>query len=90
VDLRQHFGRGAGPAAEDARVIVCRHGDQSVGFVVREILDIIAEPVVLEPCSRRPGILGSAIVAGRVTDLLDPAAVAALAQVSQAGLEPPA
>jgi two-component system chemotaxis sensor kinase CheA len=79
VDLREHFGRTPSGAAEGSRVIVCRHADQSVGFVVREIIDIIQETVQLEPCSQRPGILGSAIVAGRVTDLLDPEAVAALA-----------
>ncbi len=91
VDLSAHFGRASGSAAAGGRVIVCRHGDQNVGFVVREIIDIIEDAVLLERCSQRPGILGSAIVGGRVTDLLDPDAIAALAQVSEArAAEPPA
>jgi two-component system chemotaxis sensor kinase CheA len=91
VDLREHFGRAPDTETPGSRVIVCRHADQNVGFVVREIIDIIEEAVLLERCSERPGVLGSAIVAGRVTDLLDPDALAALAQVGEGrGLEPPA
>ena len=91
VDLREHFGRAEAAAPGGSRVIVCRHGDQNVGFVVREIIDIIEETLLLEACSQRPGILGSAIIAGRVTDLLDPEAVAALALPGDGrGLEPPA
>ncbi len=42
-----------------------------MGLVVDEILDIVEEALEVELKSSAPGLMGSAIVAGRATDLVD-------------------
>jgi two-component system chemotaxis sensor kinase CheA len=42
-----------------------------VGLVVERILDIVEEDVVLDRLAERAGILGTAVVQQRVTDMLD-------------------
>ncbi len=56
-------------------VIVFNDGDQSIGVVVDEILDVTEESVSIRQQSRRKGLLGSAVVGKHVTDFLDLAAV---------------
>lgn len=53
------------------RVVVYRLGDRSFGLVVDRVLDIVEHEGALQRCQNRPGILGSSIVQGRVTDFLD-------------------
>jgi two-component system chemotaxis sensor kinase CheA len=43
----------------------------SVGLIVDQILDIIEDTFVLQRPASRPGVLGSAVLQGRVTELLD-------------------
>jgi two-component system chemotaxis sensor kinase CheA len=59
-------------------VVVHRHdGEQPIGFVVDEILDVVEEEVVLSEVGLRGGLQGSAVIQGFVTDLVDiPALVA--------------
>jgi len=76
IDLRQRFGGGRGDQGATTPVIVHGTGDQSFGFVVQEIIDVVEETAEIEECSKRPGISGSAVLQGRVTDLLDPASFA--------------
>jgi two-component system chemotaxis sensor kinase CheA len=45
--------------------------DRSVGLVVDRILDIAHEAVKIQKRSGRQGTLGSIVVQGRVTELLD-------------------
>jgi two-component system, chemotaxis family, sensor kinase CheA len=52
-------------------VIVFNDGDRSVGVVVDQILDVVEESVMARQKSARKGLLGSAVVGKRVTDLLD-------------------
>jgi len=52
-------------------VVVYAEKGRSVGLVVERILDIVEEDVALERKAQRAGILGSAVVQQRVTDLLD-------------------
>lgn len=52
-------------------VIVCRHGDRLVGLAVEEIRDIVESDFKLEPGSAMPGTLGSAIIGGEITDVVD-------------------
>jgi two-component system chemotaxis sensor kinase CheA len=59
------------PASEPVRVIVFNDGDRSVGMIVDQILDIAEEEVTVRQKSSRHGLLGSAVVGGRVTDFLD-------------------
>ena len=42
-----------------------------MGLVVDEIIDIVEDKLNVELAAERPGFLGSAIVAGRATDLID-------------------
>lgn len=44
---------------------------QSVGLLVDEILDVIEDEVAIGLASEQPGYLGTAIIAGRATDILD-------------------
>jgi two-component system, chemotaxis family, sensor kinase CheA len=57
------------------QVVVYAEQGRSVGLVVERILDIVEEEFVLERPAERAGILGSAVVQQRVTDLLDVQAV---------------
>jgi two-component system chemotaxis sensor kinase CheA len=52
-------------------IIVYSEGNRSVGFIVDGILDVVEESVVLETCTSHGGILGSVVVQGKVTDMLD-------------------
>ena len=53
------------------QVVVYAGQGHSVGLVVERILDIVEEDIVIERVAERAGILGSAVVQQRVTDLLD-------------------
>ena len=78
VRISEVLGVQASPEAEDSlQVIVYTCGGQSVGLVVDRILDVVEQGVVVEGCAPRPGIMGSAVIRQRVTDMLDlPALVA--------------
>jgi two-component system chemotaxis sensor kinase CheA len=51
-------------------VVYSQHG-RMVGFVVDRILDIVEQVATVHQASDRPGIVGSIVVQGSVTDLLD-------------------
>ena len=61
------------PAADDEKIQVVVYTDQgrSVGLVVDRILDIAHEAVKIQKHSGRHGTLGTMVVQGRVTELLD-------------------
>ena len=65
------------PIAETLNVIVYSAGDRDLGLVVDGIVDIVEQHVVMETTALRHGLLGSAIIDGRVTDVVDVAALAA-------------
>ncbi|PAW85461.1 MAG: histidine kinase [Pedosphaera sp. Tous-C6FEB] len=71
VHVARHLGASANPAADPLQVVVFSEAARSVGLVVDQIHDIVEETVVVEPSATDCGILGSAVVQGRVTDLLD-------------------
>lgn len=52
-------------------VLVFTDRDRSMGLVVDEIVDIVEEPMKIELTSERPGYLGSAVISGRATDVVD-------------------
>jgi two-component system, chemotaxis family, sensor kinase CheA len=56
---------------EPLNVVVHGGQDRSVGLMVGRILDIVDQDVVLSGGDGRPGLLGSAVIQGRVTDVLD-------------------
>ena len=54
------------------KVLVFSDEDHTMGLMVDEILDITDAHVEKELDGARPGVIGSAIVAGRATELVDP------------------
>ena len=74
VSLRDVLGCGASDHNEfpdPVQVVVFNDGENSVGMVVDQILDVAEEAVTVRQTSGRKGILGSAVVGKRVTDFLD-------------------
>jgi two-component system chemotaxis sensor kinase CheA len=53
------------------QVIVYSEQGRSVGFVVDQILDVVEESITVRNRTARDGVLGAAVVQGKVTDLLD-------------------
>ncbi len=52
-------------------VLVFADGERNMGLVVDEILDIVEEQLTVELAAERQGYIGSAIVAGKATDVID-------------------
>ncbi len=63
----------ASTASHDAplQVIVYSEHGRSFGFVVDQILDTVEESLSIKQRSNREGVLFSAVVGGKVTDILD-------------------
>jgi two-component system, chemotaxis family, sensor kinase CheA len=52
-------------------VVVHSRNGKTVGLVVDHIADIVQDHVSIDASVRRPGVLGSAVLAGSVTEILD-------------------
>lgn len=52
-------------------ILVFSERERSMGLVVDEIIDIIEEHVEVNLSAHRPGLMGSAIIAGKATDMVD-------------------
>jgi two-component system chemotaxis sensor kinase CheA len=84
---------GTPPAdTEMIQAVVYRNGATDIGLVVDEIVDILEDSVYSPLATDRPGLLGSAVVGGLVTDFLDldamaqwalPAATESLARLAR-------
>jgi two-component system chemotaxis sensor kinase CheA len=67
-------GIGVSPASRERgrqTVLVFSEGERSLGLMVDAILDVVEEKLEIEAGAERPGFLGSAVVAGKVTDVID-------------------
>ena len=53
------------------QVVVHSVGDRSIGLVVERILDIVEEVVRIQRPSSKAGVVGSAVIQSRVTEVLD-------------------
>ncbi|WP_370250513.1 chemotaxis protein CheA [Nocardioides sp.] len=72
VRLAPAIGLPSSPTTEDLlSVVVHEDGDHRVGIVIDRVLDVVDETVVASEVGRRPGVLGSAVVQDKVTDLVD-------------------
>jgi two-component system chemotaxis sensor kinase CheA len=88
LDLAQLLGEGAstsriGSAADPGallQVVVFAHRGVHIGLIVGDIVDIVDDSLTQQRPPGRPGVLGSAVIAGRVTELLDVEAVLQHAQ----------
>ncbi len=75
-------GRASVAEAEgDVQIIVLGDGARRFGLLVDEITDILNEPVTLRRLSTVPGLLGSTLLDGKITELIDVPALAAAAEV---------
>jgi two-component system chemotaxis sensor kinase CheA len=71
---------------ESLHVVVYSHAGRSVGLVVDRILDIVEESFVVQRQGGRAGVMGSAVIQKRVTDLLDvPALVGSFVDAAALG-----
>lgn len=52
-------------------VLVFSENNRNMGLIVEEILDIVEEELQIELTDRKPGIMGSCIINGKATDVLD-------------------
>lgn len=52
-------------------ILVFSENNRNMGLIVEEISDIVDEELQIELTDRRPGILGSCIINGKATDVLD-------------------
>lgn len=66
---------------EQVSVVVHESADHRVGIVIDRVLDVVDTAVVRSEVGRRAGVLGSAVIQDRVTDLVDLDAVVALTGV---------
>ncbi len=53
------------------QVVVYTHNNHSIGLVVDHILDIVEEKIERQSPGTREGVLGTAVILGHVTELLD-------------------
>jgi two-component system, chemotaxis family, sensor kinase CheA len=74
---RRAIARGPGePGGDDlVQVVVFSHKGAHVGLIVDQILDIVEDSLANQRPPGRRGVLGSVVIAGRVTELLDVEAV---------------
>eukprot|EP01032_Pedospumella_encystans_P029796 gene29796-33635_t len=56
---------------EQISVVVHEENGHRVGIVIDQVLDVVDEAIVATEVGRRSGVLGSAVVQDRVTDLVD-------------------
>jgi two-component system chemotaxis sensor kinase CheA len=67
------------PVNENVRVleegaqplVVFSDEERSMGLLVDEIVDIVDDPLAIEVASDRPGVLGSAVIKGQATEVID-------------------
>ena len=52
-------------------VLVISDSGQHIGLMVDEILDVVSESMAVEILGDRPGLLGTAIVGGKATEIVD-------------------
>ena len=74
VDLASVLEPGSGHDAfadEIIQLIVFTDGARRIGVIVDQIVDIVDEAVTVRRGATAPGLLGSAVIGGKITDLLD-------------------
>ncbi len=54
--------------------LVFTDGDRSMGLMVEQILDIVEEHVDIQLRGEKPGLIGSAVISGKTTEVIDVAA----------------
>jgi two-component system, chemotaxis family, sensor kinase CheA len=63
------------------QVLVCNHEGHRAGLVVERIVDIVEDAAEVKYPASRPGVLYSAVIQGRVTEMIDVPAILQAAQL---------
>ena len=66
-------GFGGPPEGAAQPVLVFGDGDRALGLMVDEILDVVEAVLDMDAAGHRPGFLGSCVIGGKVTEILDTA-----------------
>ena len=59
------------PRETPFQILVCHNDGQTVGIVVEQIVDIVEDAADVQFPPSRPGVLYTAVIGGRVTELID-------------------
>lgn len=68
VTINDEYGLGTEGSQP---VVVFTEGNRTMGLVVDEIVDIVEDEFSVEMIGHRPGLIGTAVVAGKTTDVID-------------------
>ncbi len=71
VPLSGHWEQASAPPCQP--VLVFSDGDRAMGLIVDEILDVVEEQMVIDGAGERAGFLGTTVIGGKVTEMLDTA-----------------
>ena len=74
VDLAEVVSGGMPLMGDDkssVSVVVSKYGSRSIGLIVDRILDIVETSLDLDSVARRHGVLGTTVVQGKVTEVVD-------------------
>ena len=75
IDLRTVLGGTPDQTADALQVIVYADRGRCVGLVVDQILDVVEQTFTVDRHTARGVVLGSMVLQGQVTDLIDLASV---------------
>ena len=70
-EVLQSRRKAARESEQSVQVVVYADKERSIGLVIDRILDIVEESFVIERQTGRKGVLGSAVIQKRITDVLD-------------------
>ena len=70
-EVLQTKRKAASESEQSIQVVVYADKERSIGLVIDRILDIAEESFVVERQTGRKGVLGSAVIQKRITDVLD-------------------
>jgi two-component system chemotaxis sensor kinase CheA len=65
------LGGASDPERTHQPILVFADGEHSMGLMVDEIIDVVEDRLQIELAGARPGLLGTAVIAGKSTDLID-------------------
>ena len=65
------LGEPSDPGRTHQPVLVFADRERSMGLMVDEIIDVVEERLQIELLGTRPGLLGTAVIASKSTDLID-------------------
>ena len=71
IDLDHFFGGGAIQYEDSVKALVHSKEGVMVGFIIKQVIDVVEQSISPSSLQKRSGLSGTAVVQGKVTDLLD-------------------